>query len=321
MTGGLRPGQAFWLGRRAVAVGLVRVRVVLKRAGSVAKRKLVEIDRGLFLIRYATADDEAEPPTVRVAIDPSDQSKAMIILHPEAEEAVLHQPGAALAVRAMAPVKLMVEVTPLRDNGPTAATVKVEALTQGTAAVAAGHTSALNGTHRFNVDDLRILGHVAGIGDVVVPAREWLAGPTAPSRIEGIAIEWPRKPTGIDIQYAVKLAKANAQSAMVGLGSFAGTRGRALPITGIVIELTGRESEDCQLTVEALFLGSPAVRSRGQRIVVSGPTAREPLVGLRVDIEPRGAAEERAPTLAAKARAGSKVRVFRSRLKSEQAAV
>lgn len=293
----------------------------MKRARSSAKRKLVEIDRGLFLIRYATADDEAEPPTVSVAIDPSDAGEAAILLHPEAREAVLYQPGAALAIRATAPVKLLVEVTPLRENGPTAATVKVEALSQGTPAPVAELAGAANRASPMNLDELRILGHVAGIGDVVVPARAWIAGPSAPSRIEGIAIEWPRKPAGLDIQYAVKLAKANTQSSLVGLGSFVGTRGRALPITGIVLELSGSESEDCQLNVEALFLGSPAVRSTGQRIVVAGPTAREPLVGLRLDIEPRGARREIAPAAAPKRRPGSKVQVFRSRSKSEQPAV
>src|SRR4051812_18009445 len=104
----------------------------MKRAKSPGKRKLVEIDRGLFLIRYATADDEAEPPTVSVALDPADEGDATLILHPEAKEAILHQPGASLAVCASAPVKLMVEVRPLREDGPTAATVKVEALSQGT---------------------------------------------------------------------------------------------------------------------------------------------------------------------------------------------
>src|SRR5438067_509437 len=129
----------------------------MKPARSPGKRKLVEIDRGLFLIRYATADDEAEPPTVSVALDPADESEATIILHPEAREAILYQPGAALAVRATAPVKLLVEVMPLRENGPTAATVKVEALTQGTASTLAEPANALNGTDRINLDDLRIL--------------------------------------------------------------------------------------------------------------------------------------------------------------------
>lgn len=302
----------------------------MKRANGMAKRKLVDIDRGLFLVRYATADDDSEPPIVSVAIDPSDDEDATIILHPDAKEAVLYEPGAALMVRATTRVKLTVEVMPLRENGSTAASVKVEALTQGDALAASAQASPFDGSSRINVDDLRVLGHVAGIGDVVVPAREWIAGPSAPSRIEGIAIEWPRKPGGIELQYAVKLAKANAQSGMVGLGSFVGTRGRAMPITSIVFELSGEESADCQLNVEALFLGSPAVRSTGQRIVVSGPTAREPLVGLRVDIEPRRAVDveprrgndvRAAAAPVAKGRPASKVRVFRSRSKSEQAAV
>jgi hypothetical protein len=204
-----------------------------------------------------------------------------------------------------------------RQNGSKAAAVKFDPLTQGTPISSAhGERDSLeHGT------DMRLLGHVAGIGDVVVGTRDWLAGPTAPSRIEGIAVEWPQKPSGLDLRYAVKSANQPGTPKLVGLQSFAGTRQRALPITSVVLELSGPIASNYQLWAEALFLSSPILRAIGQRVVLSGPTSREPLVGLRIAIESTEISDEpdlSAPVTAVVNKTSSlkgKVRVFRSRPK------
>ena len=143
--------------------------------------------------------------------------------------------------------------------------------------------------NRFSPSDLGnfcVLGHVTGMGDQLVNANEWLAGPSAPSRIEGLSIEWPNKPGDIDIRYAVKTAKPQTISGRaVGVGSFAGTRGKAMPIVGLMLEMSGPAAANLQFAVEAIFLGSPATRITGKRVVASGPTGREPLVGLRIGME------------------------------------
>ena len=121
---------------------------------------------------------------------------------------------------------------------------------------------------------------------MVVAANEWIAGPSAPLRIEGISIEWPGKPADLEIRYAVKTAKPHPISGRaMGLGSFAGTRGDAMPIVGVMMQVTGRAAANFQFAVEAIFLGSPAMRVTGKRVVASGPTGREPLVGLRLSLQ------------------------------------
>ena len=55
-----------------------------------------------------------------------------------------------------------------------------------------------------------------------------------------------------------------------------------MALTGLMLELSGPDALLYQFSVEALFLGSPVMRVSGERIVLSGPTGREPLVGLRV---------------------------------------
>ena len=262
----------------------------MKRAESGAKRKIVDIDRGLFLVRYSDAEDGERPPMVRVSVDGvGADDETVIILHPDARAAVLSGPGTALAVKAMAPARLLVEVTPQTAGGSTAATVKVEALNPGdttTAGVEAREPAAAADVP--DLDDLRILAHIAGQGD--------------------------------DIRYAVKFARPQgALSQMTEIGKFAGTRGRALPVTGIVLELSGDQAVDYALSVEALFLGSPAMRSTGQRVMASGPTSREPLVGIRLNLEPVGRIDAPRQPPEQKSKPSPKVRVFRARQKQVEA--
>ena len=284
------------------------------------QQQTVAINRGLFLIRYAEAEDQAQPPKVLVSPDASSKKDISFLLHPDHDEAVLWQPETCLVVRALAAGKLDVLVVPMQEGGSVAATVRIEPLNQGKAIPV---QKSVRGAVAQNSGDFRILGHVSGLGDVQVNSNEWLAGPSAPSRIEGISLQWPGKPQNIDVHYAVKTAKPQTISGQkVGLGTFAGTRGKAMPIVGLMFELSGAGTADFQLSAEAIFLGAPAMRSTGKRIVVSGPTGREPLVGLRLNVESvRDAAQTQAIASASKAkRSEGRVRVFRSRSKSNQPA-
>ncbi len=220
-----------------------------------------------------------------------------VLLHPDHEEAVLSRPGTCLIVRAMMPGTLAIEVEPsqtamARSPPPsTSSRLLKENLSRQRRA---GHMQSAANRVSGLTADVRVLGHIAGIGDVYANANEWLAGPIAPSRIEGIAIEWPTKPEGVDIRYSVKTAQPlNISGRIVDLGAFAGTRGRAMPLTNLMLELSGPDASLYQFSVEALFLGSPVMRVSGERVVLSGPTGREPLVGLRVALEEAGTKNNR----------------------------
>ena len=58
-----------------------------------------------------------------------------------------------------------------------------------------------------------------------------------------------------------------------------------MPLTNVMLELSGPDASVYQFSVEALFLGAPVMHVSGERVVLSGPTGREPLVGLRVALE------------------------------------
>ena len=278
------------------------------------QQQTVALDRGLFIVRYAAAEDKIQPPKVTVAPDHASSQNISFLLHPDHNEAVLWQPDSGLVVRATAAAKLSVEVTPTQAGGSAAATVRIEPLNQAKTNASdiqkKGKTKS-----RFNVGNIRILGHLSGIGDVLVSAHEWIAGPSTPLRIEGISIDWPEKPQDLEIHYAVRTAKPEMISGRkMQLGAFAGTRGKAMPIVAFALEMSGPAATNFQFVVEALFLASPVMRIAGKHVVVSGPTGREPLVGLRVGIEKVEAAPRphRKVSSPKSKRTDGKVRVFRS---------
>ena len=293
----------------------------MPRETEAGQRKEVELHRGLFLVNFKSAEDEVFPPCVRVSAAPGHERQIQIATHPDSDPNMLWHPKTSLVVRAMAPATLHVEVLSTRPNGSRTALVTIEPINQGSATQPVGASES----QPIDLDQIRILGHVAGIGDVTVGADEWIAGPSAPSRIEGLSIDWPQR-TGLDLRYAVK-SGTNQTGQIVQSGVFAGTRGQAQPLTGVILELSGRSSDAYQITADAIFLNSPTMRVIGKRVVLSGPTGREPLVGLRVKVEitvrqavavpkTEGADElAAAPTAKPKPQSTGKVRVFRSRTK------
>jgi hypothetical protein len=288
--------------------------------GRTNQRRTIEIDRGLFLVRYASAADHEHPPRVTVRPQKGDQRVALL-LHPDHDESVMWEPGACVVVRAIEPTTLVIEVDASGPNASVAASVRIEPINQGQRPTVA--QPARDSDSFGEVSALRVLGHVASIGDVIVNGGDWIAGPAAPSRIEGIAIEWPEMPEDIHLRYTVKTATAQSISGRAaGPGTFVGTRGRALPIVALALDLSGSGAVDIQLEAEAIFLGSPALRRAGHQIVLSGPTGREPLVGLRINVSRVGATPRPvvAAPLAARTGPESRVRVFRSRARQDQVA-
>jgi hypothetical protein len=101
-----------------------------------------------------------------------------------------------------------------------------------------------------------------------------------------------------------------------------------MPLTGAIFELSGSGSVNHHISAEAAFLGSPTMRVLGKRVVLSGPTSREPLVGLRLSLEaineggfearPTAALKAQSPASPAAPKRSSRVRVFRGRSKEGQ---
>jgi hypothetical protein len=286
------------------------------------QQKHLDLPIGLFLIKYESAEDSQNPPKVTFSLDPSSSSEVEFVLPPGVREPVLWSPGASLIARIEEKARLVVELASRGPNGSLAARIQSIPLSVDPMGVAAADQFA----EEVDFSDIQILGHIAGRGDTLVPSGEWLGGPMAPSRIEGVSVEWPNRPRNFNFAYAVRVGGPSPTTTELSpAGSFAGSRGRALPLVGAIFEISGPAVTGYQITADAIFLGSPQMRVSGQRVVLSGPTGREPLVGLRLQIAsieaqnvrrvtaPAAPAPIPAPVVTAKKAGSGRVRVFRSK--------
>ncbi len=244
------------------------------------KQKSFALQRGLYVLRYESAADAAHPPVVMVICEPG---RNEVILHPEQTRATMSAPGQALVIRAAGSGNVQVEIASTGHVSTLDVTLKFEPLRRDSGGP--GGLMSAPQPARDRLAGIQIISHVARLGDVVAGLDQWLGGPSAPSRIEGFSIVWPGKPSDVNLSYAATVAGQQPGAArLVGAGEFTGTRGRARPILGLMAELSGQGAKNYQLTVEGLFLGAPARRSSGQTITLTGPTGREPLVGLRIGL-------------------------------------
>ncbi len=290
---------------------------------SLGQQKPLDLQRGLFLIRYDSAEGPGEPPRVGLSVNAANAGNVEFLLPPGVKEPILWSAGASLVLRISSPTRLIVEVTPSSPSGSTAARVQSSQLSTDPLGLAWPHEIA-----PVDLSSFRLLGHLAGRGDTLVSLGEWLGGPMAPTRIEGFSIEWPGRPPNFKLRHAVRVGGTGEPKVtdFVEVGVYSGTRGRALPLVGASFEVFGPAASGYEITAVALFLGSPQMRITGQRVVVSGPTGREPLVGLRLQIAapkaalpPAAATPIAVPASPTPAAAGiersskGRVRVFRSR--------
>ena len=278
------------------------------------QQKTVPIANGLHALVYDSAVDMSAPPVVRVSVDAGNSRSVTLFSVPGASDSVLERPGACLVIRAIEPAQIRIEITPVRRDGSTAATIKLHNISrpsttiaptssprdpapphsQASAAKLAPVRDKLGPRHvtkKRGLTDLRLVAHIAGMGDVRAKAGEWVAARAASARIEGFAVEWRAKPDNIDIRYAVRIGGGNpGLTDLVTSGAFAGVRGRAMPVVGLTMQLLGPAAGDYRLTVEAVFEGLPKLQAVGEQVVLGGPTGQEPLVNLRLNLEKADAA-------------------------------
>lgn len=277
----------------------------------------VNVEPGLYILRYASSAAAGVPPHVEVACDPRAQQVVSIISDPRVAGGVLSGPGAALVVRAVAPASLRMAVRAAEPGGSLEARITLEAVSRvagasvpvsdldGRAAVRTVPVSPASAAMASAA--VQILGHLARRGDVRVGSGEWLGGPAAPLPIEGIAVAGV--PSSLGLEYQVRSGVRKVQwSPWVPAGRFAGSRGRAMPLLGIRFRLG---SAGAELRAEALFLGSPIVSRSGSEVELVGLSDLDPMVGLSlslVDAEVKYAGDVSSVTRDAAA----KVRVFRA---------
>lgn len=277
-----------------------------------ARSRPVDVSVGLYVLRYSSAEDTESPPFLTVFVPPQSHGKIELVPFPGVASGALSVPGDILVVRAFAPAQMFISISPRRAGGSVAAGLDLEDLTKtglraGTRAAApleraravaeapaaAGRGEAPRAARRVDLPAVAVLAHVARQGDVTAQSGEWLGGPKAPARIEGVSVLWENKPENVDLEVrALVGSRGQGKTQAGGIGDFVGTRGKSTPLVGLTLELAGPQARFYGIRGEFLFLGCHVVSQSGRAIKVAGPTGTEPLVGLRLWIEPAPGPQE-----------------------------
>lgn len=252
-----------------------------------------EIDRGLYVLRYAACKN-GHPPAARVTVV---DGALDLVPAPGRDAGCLDQPGQALVVVAETRGTFEIAVASPRSGIGPEASFALDHLDDGSlddglggrgtagGASSAGVTRSGVAPHRAASLPLAILAHVSRRGDLEVGAGEWIAGPSDILPIEGLAIAPARRDVSVAIR--VQTVQSRGQwSRWHGEGEFAGSRQRADPLTAIALALDGDGAADFTLAGEVMHLGSPSRRAEGRELDFVG---YEPIVGFRLEL--RHAAE------------------------------
>jgi hypothetical protein len=243
------------------------------------------VGSGLYVLRYVSTIAADDAPLIRVRPSPRDTRGISLFSVPGGSNDSLTSPGECILVRAEKPGALDLTVSSTRPNGSLDAEMRLERIASSDEAVSnrlPGQTRRSAGS--ASQPDVELLAHVSRRGDVVCEQGEWICGPDLPMAIEGLEIRWPNKPSGVNLRYTVTVGPNRQRLQEAVVGQFAGNRGKAAPIVGLTLALSGPGATDYELRTDALFLGAQIASKNGSQITFAGPTGREPLVGFRMAV-------------------------------------
>jgi hypothetical protein len=278
------------------------------------RRHAMLVGTGLYLLRYVSAPSSENHPVVTVNQHPHN-ANITLMSEPGGSDMHLEAPGDCIVVRARVPGALSLVISADDPDTPLDAELRLERIVSS--AQNAAELPRANPSMECapaSQDDVSILAHVSRRGDVVAQPGEWICGPDLPLPIEGLTVQWPDRPAGVELNYTVVSSRANQMRKLAAtVGKFAGTRGKAAPLVAVDLTLAGSAASAYELRAEALFLGAAIVSQSGRRLSFTGPSGREPLVGFRLEIaERRGHAARKAESLKTpKRRYPRKVKVYR----------
>jgi len=269
----------------------------------------ITVNRGLFLLRYATGPTSGRSPFAIVRPASASAPFIEVISPPGVVAGFLSGPGDFAIVRAEQSGQLQVKIVAQEPGVPLEASLRMEPLVGGEKMAVAGAANA----PVLDRGALTILAHVARRGDVEVALGAWIAGPDAPAPIEGLELRGAL-PEGLVVEFQPLLAtKPPRWMDWCGPGNFVGTRRRALPLCGLRMRLSGAASDHFEIAASALFLGSPATTRRGREIEFVSTAEVDPLVGLQIELVSASSGGPAANSAAVAERAPeSKLKVFRA---------
>ena len=289
-----------------------------RTTGGTKQTLVLNVAEGLYVLRYLGGANPRSAPAATVKLPATDSAEADIITAPGLDTGEMPGPGSnvVLVVRKSGPIEVVVEVSGGNDSldarfsldllAPALPKGRPEAAERTRVKLGAMAKPDVSGAGSGQPGLIELFAHVARRGDIAADEEGWVAGPNAPSAIEGIEVSCSRTDLGVAIQYK-NLSNANRWSEWQPPGGFVGTRQKASPLTGVRFKIVGAASPNYELDGEALFLGSPIQVGRGQDLEFVSAGGLDPLVGLKLRLVQFSKAEA-----IPDARKAPRVRVFRS---------
>jgi hypothetical protein len=261
-----------------------------KRSVTNERQHKMVLEPGLYLLRYVSSNATSSPPLIQIA--PSNAVSLLAGSGPPFDR--LDLPGSYALVQSDTSASLELTARARDAGGSVDAEVRLERIAPHQVPDQAPRERSVPKSRSVGQkpdgETLQIIAHVSHRGDVQANVDEWICGPELPLPIEGIELRWPNTPPGVSLSYVAKAARTIPASCRESsLGGFVGTRGKKTPLVGLSLTLDGPASFQAEIEIDALFLGTQVLTKRGRHVEVTGPTGREPLVGLRMRLVARDA--------------------------------
>lgn len=259
------------------------------------KTRLLTLEPGMYIVRYASQDTAEEPCLISLQPAPIGKSSVDFFPGETVVRNTLSRLGDTLIVRVKngagtlliteyQRADLSVRQVDLRVDRIDTSVDIIRSEQQRSAPVVASKALevAARAERHGSPVVLKLIGHVQAQGDVT--ANEWVGNIDQEARLEGFAVVWPNKPQGVDIAYSCKVADV-LQPAVLS-GNFSGSRGKRAPITAVAMALVGPRRAEYVLDAQAVFAGCPPQDLvDGQEVTAQQGQAK--LVALHVSITPR----------------------------------
>ncbi|MGV6875747.1 hypothetical protein ACUSIJ_24045 [Pseudochelatococcus sp. B33] len=245
--------------------------------------RVMPVARGLYALRYLSADDAAEVPQITVTFAPDTQG-VETFWGPNATGPVLREPGDAVVISSEADASIVVTIFVNGAAKEDRVKLKLDRLDRiSDADQSLIHKLEERPANVREVQDdilpVYLSGHIAQRGDVVATSGKWLGARGGSGRVEGFTVHWPGRPIGVDIGYDCVVSDYGAIPETL-TGDFAGARQRGLPITSVSFRLRDEKASQYELHLEAAFDDGSVVRAAGQEVTANGKTHKEAVTGL-----------------------------------------
>ena len=269
----------------------------------------LEVDRGLYVIRYTGAPGN-EPPVMFVRPSPGSDGLITVVGYPGDEVGRLASPGSLAILVVDAPATVQITAQASSAGGSLDAELQLEPVRRTESRVAVAKPEPVASGAPSLGREFAGIAHVSRIGDVELVDSLWIGGPDAPAPIEALGLRCA--PQAGSVHYQVLVSGAARWSEWLSDGALGGSRGRARPLTGVRIRFAPASGSEATLDGEALFLGSALVRKEGPELEFVSSAGVDPLVGIKLGLKRRLPQSIARPGIAAASSPSGRVRVFKA---------